>query len=126
MRWREEIVQLHDFFETYFLGTETSLERVEAVFAPEFTVVAASGIESDRESTMQMLVDGHAHTSDLKITTTDHRLILQTEDAIVASYIEHHELSQRDNHRLSTVVFVADSTAPNELLWLRVHETWLT
>ncbi len=126
MRWREEIDELHRFFEAYFLGTESSIERAEAVFAPEFSFVGASGTESDRDNTLQMIRDGHAHTSNLTITTSDHRLVLQTADVIVATYIEHHQLSEGINHRLSTVVFVPDPTAPNGLLWKHVHETWIT
>lgn len=126
MRWREEIDQLHEFFEAYFSGAETSLERAEAVLAPEFTIVGTDGVESDREGTLEMLSDGHAHTSDLTITTSDHRLVLRSEEVIVATYLEHHELSERHNHRLSTVIFVADPTTPNGLLWHHVHETWVT
>ena len=81
MRWRDEIDQLHMFFEAYFLAAESSLGRA---------------------------------------------LVLQTDEVTVATYVEHHELRDRDNHRLSTGVFVADSTAPNGLLWLRVHETRIT
>lgn len=68
MRWREEIEQLHEFFEAYLSGAEISLERAEAVLAPEFTIVGADGDESDRESTMRLLLDGHAQTRDLTIS----------------------------------------------------------
>ncbi len=126
MRWREEIDQLHAFFEAYFTGEETSLDRVDAALAPAFTIVGPHGVETDRDGTLKMLADGHAHTDSLTITTTDHRLLFESEDMAVATYVEHHELSDRTNQRLSTVVFVADSAAPNGLRWLRVHETWIT
>jgi len=124
MRWREEIDELHAFFEAYFLGTESSLERVEAALAPDFTMVGTNGVESDRESTMRMILAGHGHTVNLSITTSDHRLILQSGDTVVATYIEQHELSDGGTRRLSTVIFTADAAAPNGVLWLRVHETW--
>ena len=44
---------------------------------------------------------------------------------VVASYQEHHQLTERRNARLSTVVFTRDPSAPNGLLWFRVHETWM-
>jgi len=47
MRWSEEIDGLHAFFEAYFLGTESSLDRVEAVLAPDFSIVGPHGVESD-------------------------------------------------------------------------------
>lgn len=126
MKWHEEIDQLHEFFEAYFLGEQTSLERAEAVLAPEFTIVGPHGIESDRAQTIQMLRDGRAHTTDLTITTSDHRLVAQAADLLVATYLEHHRLSDGENRRLSTVVFVPEPDAPNGLLWLRVQETWIT
>jgi len=122
MRWSEEIDGLHAFF----VGTESSLDRVEAVLAPDFSIVGPHGVESDRETTMQMLRDGHAHTTHLSITTSDHRLLLSTEETIVATYVEQHQLRDRQNRRLTTVVFIPDAAAPNGLLWSRAHETWLT
>ena len=124
MRWREEIEELHEFFEAYFLGTESSLDRVDRVLSPTFTIVGPHGVESDRAATMQALVEGHGHTTSLRITTTDHRRILADGNVVIASYIEHHELAERSNHRLSTVVFTLDDDAPNGLRWEHVHETW--
>lgn len=127
MRWREEIIELHEFFEAYFLGTVDSLERAERAFAPEFTFVGPDGTESDRAGVIRMLLDGHAHTGELKITTTDHRLVVETEEAVVATYVERHQLSGgRSNERRSTVVFVADPGAPNGLRWRHVQETWVS
>ena len=125
MRWREEIDELHQFFEGYFLGTESSLDRVDAVLSPTFTIVGPHGVESDRPETMQALADGHAHTASLRIATSDHRLLLAEGNVVVASYIEHHQLRDRSNHRRSTVVFTIDEDAPNGLRWEHVHETWV-
>jgi hypothetical protein len=40
----------------------------------------------------------------------------------------YHELQLNDgvpNQRLSTVVFRQDPAAPNGLVWVHVHETWM-
>ena len=123
--WLQEIEELHDVFESYFLGTTDSLARVDAALGADFTIVGPTGIESSRKETMQALVAGHAHTSSLAITITEPELVLETSDVVVARYVENHQLSSRTNHRLSTVVFLVDDQAPNGLLWHRVHETWL-
>jgi hypothetical protein len=125
MRWREEIDELHEFFQAYFLGTESSLERADAAFAADFTIVGADGVETDRRTTMENLLAGYAHTNDLKITISEHRLLRQTDDTLVVAYVETHDLGERPNRRRSTVVFVAEAAAPNGLQWLRVHETWI-
>jgi len=126
MDWHAEIVELHDFFEEYFLGRTASLARAEAVFGPHFTFVGPDGQTRNRASVVQMLSDGHAHAEELRITTTDHQLLLETSDAVVATYVEHHELADgQSNHRLTTVVFIPSDEAPNGLLWHRAQETWL-
>jgi len=125
MGWRREIEELHQFFEDWFLGTESSMQRVEEVFAPDMTFVGPNGAETNRDETIRMIRDGRAHTTDLRITTTDHRLLHRADDVLVASYVEHHQLAETSNRRLSTVVFLADPDAPNGLLWLRVQETWI-
>ncbi len=125
MDWQREIDELHAFFEAYFLGTEDSLDRFESVLADGFTIVGPDGAEGDRPATLQMVRDGHAHTDSLSITVSDHRLLARTDELIVATYVEHHQLRDRTNHRLATVVFHVDPAGPNGVRWLRVHETWL-
>jgi hypothetical protein len=124
MNWRQEIIELHEFFEGYYLGRLDSLERPEAAFHRAMTFVAPDGSVSDRAQLMTMLADGHGHTSSLTIETVDHRLLYEADEVTVASYVERHVLTERTNQRLSTVVFVP-GPGPNGLQWLRVHETWL-
>lgn len=125
MGWRREIEELHQFFEDWFLGNEPSMQRVEAVFAPAMTFVGPNGHETNRDETVRMIREGRAHTTQLRIATTDHRLLHRADDMLVASYVEHHQLAERSNHRLTTVVFLVEPEAPNGVLWLRVHETWI-
>lgn len=124
-RWREEIEELHDVFEAYFLGSIDSLERIEAALGIDFTIVGPNGVESSRAETVQALASGHGHTASLLITVTEPRLLIENDDLLIASYIENHELAGRKNHRRSTVVFSKDDVGPNGLQWHRVHETWI-
>lgn len=122
----QEIVELHAVFEQYFLGASDSLARVEQVLAPDFAIVGPDGRESDRATTMEMLRRGHGHTTSLVITISDSRVLIDTPDLVLGSYVESHELADRSHHRLATVVFARESSAPNGLVWRRVHETWVT
>ena len=124
--WKAEIEELHDVFQTYFLGTTDSLDRVEAALGDDFTIVGPGGVESSRANTMQALRTAHGHTTSLAITVTEARLLVETADTLVVRYIENHALADQTNHRVSTVVFTKHDNAPNGLLWRRVHETWLT
>lgn len=125
MNWQDEIVELHRFFEAYYLGRESSLSRAESAFHPDFTFAGPDGDTTDRAATLNMLRQGHGHTAQLRIATSDHQLLFATDDVLVASYVELHELAAGENERLSTVVFVVDDEAPTGVRWLRVHECWI-
>lgn len=124
-RWQQEIAELHALFEGYFLGTLDSLARVEAALADDFTIVGPDGSVSDRSATLDALRAGHAHTESLKIVISGEKLLAETADLLVASYVESHELALRSNHRLTTVVFRRVATAPCGVQWVRAHETWI-
>lgn len=123
--WEREIVELHEHFEAYFLGTIDSLDRVEAALAPEFTMAGPDGGVAPRAKVMSALLAGHAHATSLRISISDTALLAAGDEFVVASYVENHELADRSNHRRTTVVFVKETAAPNGLQWLRAHETWI-
>jgi hypothetical protein len=125
--WNREIVELHEFFEGYFLGAidADDVGRLEAALAPDFTIVGPGGRESTRAQTVAAIREAHAHTSRLKVTITDARLLDDLPDVVIARYVEHHELAGTTNERLSTVVFSRAPEMPNGLRWRTVHETWL-
>lgn len=123
--WKAEIIELHELFESYFLGNTDSLERMEAVLADDFTFVGPDANNTDRDGTIAAVKAGHAHTESLIIRTVEHSLLFEDSDIVAAEYVEEHELASRTNRRLSTVVFSRDDAAPNGLVWRRVHETWI-
>lgn len=131
--WLTEIEELHRHFEDYFLGKVDSLARADAVLGEEFTIVGPQGTTSSRSDTMQALEAAHNHATSLRITVTEPRLLFSQGDIVVASYVENQETPTNTSKRLSTVVFstapatpgaIGDS-APNNLVWRRVHETWI-
>lgn len=124
--WQAEVAELHAIFEAYFLGEmPDDLSRVDAALAPTFTMVGPDGNESNRKQVMSGLKAGYTHASSLAITTADYQLLHDSDDVVIAAYTESHQLTERSNHRRSTVVFERDTGGPNGLRWLRVHECWL-
>ena len=53
------------------------------------------------------------------------QLRFDSADLLVATYEEWHQTGDRTTARISTGVFRHEAGAPNGLLWLHVHETWL-
>ena len=125
--WHSEIVELHEFFERYYLGDigADDVGRLEAALASDFTIVAPGGAESSRAQTIAAIRGGHAHTSRFTISIVDARLLAESPDLLVARYVEHQETADSVTDRLSTVVFSRAPDAPNGLRWRTVHETWL-
>ncbi len=123
--WQREIDELHQFFEAWFQGRVSSLERAENAFSPDFTHIGPDGELRTREQIVTMLHHGRGHSDTLRITTSGHRLVLAGPDAIVATYIESHDLPDRRDHRISTVTFIPAPGTPNGLHWLHVQETCL-
>ena len=122
--WSQEIVDLHVQFEQYFRGEIDSLDRVAATMADGFTIVDPRGGEHDRAATLAAIGSGFGRDPELAITTVDHRLLLETDEVVVAGYVEQQEVGGKTTRRLSTVVFRREADTPNGVVWVRVHETW--
>jgi len=123
-----EIIELHDFFEAYFLGSLPldALDRADAAFHPDFTMVGPDGELRNRATILQMLHDGHARTEAVEISTSDHTLVTDDADTVVASYVERHDRpGAPSTERRTMVVFVRDEAAPNGLAWRHAQETWI-
>lgn len=125
MDWEREIVELHEFFEAYFLAEVHSTDRFESVLEPDFTMIGPTGDVSDRGQVIDAVRAGHGHTSSLSIAISDAELLAERPGLVVARYVETHHLADRSNHRITTVAFTARDDMPNGVAWLHAHETWL-
>lgn len=123
--WRSEVDELHQFFQALFLAEVDSVDRADAAFGSEFSFVGPDGARSGRHEVLAQLVAGRGHSSQLRIEIEGHRTIVETDDLIVAEYIEVHYFAEGENRRRSTVVFDIDPTGPNGVRWRHVHETLL-
>jgi hypothetical protein len=62
----------------------------------------------------------------VRIWATAVQVLVHHPPLIVARYEERQQLNDQETRRLSTAIFQEAPTAPNGLIWLRVHETWLS
>ena len=128
-RCRNEIDQLHAFFQGWFNGelpaTADSFARFAGVLAEPFTLIAPTGVHAEREQVLAGLRQSHASRSDIRIWIENVRLQHHSGDIIIATYEEWQQTGDTTTARLSTVVFREKSGNPNGLEWLHMHETWL-
>lgn len=125
-----EVVELHDFFESWFRGdlpdADESFARVADVLAPEFALVAPDGSTTGRVELLARLREAHGARPGLHIRVDGVTLLLDEETVLVADYEEiQQEPGATPTRRRSTAVFRLRPDAPNELEWVRVHETWV-
>jgi len=130
-RCRREVVELHDFFQSWFEGrpdpTDASFERFAGVMAEGFRIVSPGGGCMARDEILDLVRDAHgSHRGKgfrLWIERYEGRLI--DEGLLLATYEEWQETNGRRRGRLSSALLRSRPGLPNDVEWLHVHETWL-
>ncbi len=127
--YQREIEELHAFFVAWFRGelprTPAAFARFTNVTAPEFTLISPDGALIDYVTAVDWIENAHNSRTHFNIWIDNFRIHQQRDDVTIVTY---HEMGARDDGvtaRLSTAIFAADDDAPNGIIWLHVHETWL-
>ncbi len=129
-RCRNEVEQLHMFFQDWFTGAvedeDDNFARVSAVLADDFFLVSPRG-QTHRKADILALIRALRAGRDpgFRIWVEDFELRQQAGDLAVATYRELQEIDGSTTDRLSTVVFRRAPATPNQVEWVHLHETWL-
>ncbi|MFQ5937836.1 MAG: hypothetical protein ACE5LB_15645 [Acidiferrobacterales bacterium] len=131
-----EIVALHQFFQHWFGGrceeSDAYFElHLRGRFAEDFRIVLPEGRLWQGDVLFADM--RHAHGTNprlrIQIRNVETHVISKNSRLILATYEEWQKNAMNskppNNARLSTVLLRHDDAAPNGLLWLHVHETWL-
>lgn len=135
-RCRREVVELHEFLEGWSNGTIESTDEGFARFADvideDFVIISPGGEMTSRGPLVEALRGG-AHGrwkteggAPGRIQIKNFRVHRMTEDMVVATYEEWHEVGGKTRARMSTVVFGERRGAPNGVAWLHLHEVWMS
>lgn len=130
-RCRAEIVELHVFLEEWSNAklpqTDDAFDRFARVIAPSFEIIGPDGSSGGREPTVEAIRGAYGRWRDKpgRIRIENVRLREADGRLAVATYEEWHDFPYASDGRLSTVLFGANSEAPNGLVWLHLHEVWL-
>ena len=129
---RQEVLDLHRFFEGWFAGrlaaSDDTFARFSSVLAPHFELVSPDGRASSREEIISRLRTAHGlHATDagLRIRIERFRVHHEAGDLGLVTYEEWQTIGGRDRGRHSCALFEAEERGPNGVRWVFVHETWL-
>jgi hypothetical protein len=124
-----EIHDLHQFFQDWFSGsipqTEANFTRVTTALAPTFVLVSPDGTLVDYAMVITWLRGDYGTRPGFRLWVEEITLRQQQGDLILATYVERQQLGEQTNARLSSALFQRHAAAPNGVVWLHVHETWL-
>lgn len=124
-----EICDLHDFFQAWFCGaideSEATFQRFAGVMDEQFTIIGPNGVLTARSALLDGLRSAYHKQPDIRIWTQNHRILQQRGDLLLCTYEEWQETASATTARLSSVWFRQHAAAPEGLVWLHVHETWI-
>ena len=131
----KEIIDLHIFFEDWFRGNCNGTNRVFkkrllSRMDIDFYMISPNGESFYGEQYWPEMRKAHGSNPKFQISLRNFTRKLQIgRKTFVANYEEWQKNAKNskpaNNGRVSTAVFVADSSAPNGVKWVHIHETWL-
>lgn len=128
-RCRTEVLELHAFFQQWFNGqvprSPVSVRRALGAMAPSFTLIAPDGGELNREKLALLLRDGWSAQRDMIIEVRHLAPVWVGDGAALLDYEEWQCAGGNWQGRKSTALLRTDDDAPNGVVWVHVHETWL-
>ncbi len=124
-----EIEVLHKFFVDWFLGQlpDDAFDRIPRVMGEGFVLISPSGVRTERGPLLNELkaAKGGRTGTGFRIWIEGYTAQDLGHGLWLAEYEEHQQVGDKTTARLSTAVFREEPEAPEGVVWLRVHETWL-
>ena len=130
-RCRQEVLDLHRFFDDWFNGrienNDASFKRFAGVLDPAFEIAAPDGRVIRRDALLEGLRQAHGGRagSGFRIWIDNMHARALGDSIWLVTYEEWQESGDEARGRVSTVLFAPEAGAPNGVRWLHVHETWL-
>ncbi|MFU8831062.1 MAG: DUF3179 domain-containing (seleno)protein [Wenzhouxiangella sp.] len=126
-RGEREIVELHQFFQDWYRGEpEADFNRLDLALSDGFIIIMPDARILGRDIIMGAVRGQRDSDAQAELEIRDVRLHEVHENTAIFTYEEWQGRGGEPMRgRLSTVVFATDRQAPNDLVWLHVHETGL-
>ncbi|MFP8890590.1 DUF4440 domain-containing protein [Natrialbaceae archaeon A-CW2] len=127
--YRAQIETLHEFFADWYSGTidRDALDQLEDVLDDDFEMVTPDGDRFDRTAVVAGIREDYDRDNPgaFVIEIKNVEIIERMGDCAAVRYEEWQESTEGTTRRISTALFKDDPSAPGDLIWLDLHETWL-
>lgn len=128
----KEIVELHRFFEEWFMArladSGAAFSRFAGVMADGFIMISPEGTVTERAELLEGLRFAHgayASAGSISIRVANIRERHYSDGLCLMTYEEWQDKGNGEQGRLSSALFRRRLGAPNDVEWLHVHETWM-
>jgi hypothetical protein len=125
----KEIRELHSFFKAWYQGvvedSDEAFGRIEAVLAPEFTLITSDGHVIARDQLLAILRAEHSTKPDIEIWVENFQLRFAEGDIVLATYEEHGTTKNGKRSTLITAVLRKNPEQQNGMEWIHIHEVRL-
>ena len=126
---QREILEIHQFFQGWFNGQvsddEKILNRLTRVLAKDFTIINPAGRLIHRDDLISMIQAAYHTHKGMRIWIENVQILHKIGEITIAAYEEWQIIGREVTVRLTTATFKFQPGAPNELIWLHVHESWM-
>jgi hypothetical protein len=125
----KEIIEIHQFFLGWFNGwvsdDEKIFNRLTRVLAEEFTLITPQGKLIRREELISIMKSAYHTRKGMRIWIENVQILHKIGEITLVSYEEWQMVEREVTVRLTSAVFKFQPGAPNKIIWLHVHETWM-
>ena len=128
---KQEIIELHQFFQTWFCGqvedSDQGFGRFARVIAEDFSIISPTGSINHREAILGMVRSSYGswQNGNGRIWIENVVTRWQDGDMCLLTYEEWQEIDEHITARLSSVLFREKFATPHGVEWVHLHETWL-
>ena len=127
-----EIVELHRFFEEWFMGrledSGAAFSRFADVMADGFIMISPEGTVTGRAELLRGLRHARAAytpANSISIRVADIQQRRHSDDLCLMTYEEWQNTGSGERGRISSALFRRRPGTPNGVEWLHLHETWM-
>jgi hypothetical protein len=124
-----EVKSLHCFLQQWLGGEvqkqDLDFSQITNAFADELILVTPDGRIENKCSLELRLNQAYGIKSGINIWIEDFIPIYETENFLVVGYSEWRKEASFSSGRYTTACFRPEVLAPNNLVWVRIHETWM-